>query len=38
MSLKLVLAPRDVHMKGRGIWMVNSKARKSAEVNIRKIE
>jgi hypothetical protein len=36
-EFELVLAPRDVHMKGRGIWMVNSKARKSAEVNIRKL-
>ena len=29
------IAPRDVYMKHGGIWMVNAKARKSAEVNIR---
>ena len=36
-EFELFLAPRDVHMKNKGVWMVNSKARKAVEVNIRKL-
>ena len=36
-EFELFLAPRDAHMKNKGVWMVNSDARKAVEVNIRKV-
>ena len=35
-ELELVVAPRDVHSH-RGVWMVNQKVRKGAEVCLRKL-
>ncbi len=35
-EIELCLAPRDVH-KQRNVWVVNAKARKGAEVNVRKL-
>ena len=37
LELAFNLAPRDVH-KSRGIWMVNQRAKKSVEVNLRKLD
>ena len=36
-EFELLVAPRDVHMKSRGVWMVNSKVRKATEVCVRKL-
>lgn len=35
-EIELCLAPRDVH-KQNNVWVVNAKARKGAEVNVRKL-
>ena len=37
LELEFPIAPRDVH-KSKGVWVVNQSAKKSVDVNLRKLQ